>query len=81
MNMAHNGVGDDIFKNLMDSGLEREIKALTSWDGENVCVSLARAVEQAGNVLASRRARAAGSEARMLSVLCALRYTQLPCMI
>ncbi|KAL5494878.1 hypothetical protein ACEPAI_340 [Sanghuangporus weigelae] len=65
MNMAYNGVQDKVFVNLMDEGLKKEIEPLTKWDGDNACLLLARAVEEAGGVMASRRSRAAGGEARL----------------
>ncbi|KAL5519334.1 hypothetical protein ACEPAH_1017 [Sanghuangporus vaninii] len=65
MNMSHNGVQDKVFVNLMDEGLKKEIEPLTKWDGDNACLLLARAVEEAGGVMSSRRSRAAGGEARL----------------
>ena len=67
MCMSYNGVKDKVFVNLMDKGLKKEIDPSTKWEGDNACVLLAKAVEEAGGLMASRRTRGAGGEARLFS--------------
>ncbi|EJD03544.1 uncharacterized protein FOMMEDRAFT_154620 [Fomitiporia mediterranea MF3/22] len=65
INMSYNGVKDKVFENLMETGLKKEIEALTKWDADNACLLLAKAVQEAGGIMGSRRSRGAGADARL----------------
>ncbi|KAL5519333.1 hypothetical protein ACEPAH_1016 [Sanghuangporus vaninii] len=67
LNMSDNGIEDYVFADLMEAGLKAEIEPLTKWEGKNACILLAKAVEEAGRILAARRLRGASGEARLYS--------------
>ncbi len=66
INLSENGVGDDVFRNLMRSGLNETAAGLTCWDsGEphamaNLWINVARS----GGVITARLARIAAGESR-----------------
>ncbi|KAH8119803.1 RNA dependent RNA polymerase-domain-containing protein [Phellopilus nigrolimitatus] len=68
-NMSYNGVKDEVFVDLLEVGLKKEIDALTSWDGPNARTRLAKAVEDAGGVTGSRLSRLSGHDARMFGFI------------
>ncbi|KAL5476512.1 hypothetical protein ACEPAI_3369 [Sanghuangporus weigelae] len=65
--MSDNGIKDNVFVDLMEAGLKAEIEPLTKWEGKSACILLAKAVEEAGRIMAARRLRGAGGEARLYS--------------
>ncbi|KAG6873624.1 hypothetical protein C0995_013555 [Termitomyces sp. Mi166 len=64
INLSDNGVPSEIFVNLLKANLEEVVAVLTTWDGPDAMYNLWTAVERAGAVLHSRRARAAVGEVR-----------------
>ncbi|KAG5722445.1 hypothetical protein E4T56_gene2957 [Termitomyces sp. T112] len=64
INLADNGVPSHIFVNLLKANLKGVVAVLTTWDGPDAMYNLWTAVERAGAVLHSRRAREAVGEAR-----------------
>jgi RNA-dependent RNA polymerase len=57
MNMAHNGVPDAVFENLLKASLKEETASLTDWTRPHAMARLWAAVARAGNVPATRLQR------------------------
>ena len=68
LNLAHNGVPNDIFVRLMDEGLREEVNALRRWEGEHAMESLWTAVDIACGVTSSRLQRLAAGLQRALGL-------------
>ncbi|KAF7790007.1 hypothetical protein EIP86_000955 [Pleurotus ostreatoroseus] len=68
LNLAHNGVPNEIFVRLMDEGLRDEVNALRRWEGERAMESLWTAVDIACGVTSSRLQRLAAGLQRALGL-------------
>ncbi|KAH9484476.1 RNA-dependent RNA polymerase 1 [Psilocybe cubensis] len=65
INLAENGVPDQIFVDLFKTTLEELVTGLTTWDGPDAMFKLWMFVERVGGVVSSRRARECRTEARV----------------
>ena len=68
LNLHHNGVPKDIFVNLMKTGLEAEVEALTRWEGVSAMSLLWHAVNKSSGVSTQRLRRSAAGIQRALGL-------------
>ncbi|TFY77228.1 hypothetical protein EWM64_g6785 [Hericium alpestre] len=68
VNLSHNGVPDDVFKELLRKGMEEECSALTKWNGPEAMPLLWDAVNKVGRVTGMRVQKLAGGLSRALGL-------------
>ncbi|KAI0684509.1 RNA dependent RNA polymerase-domain-containing protein [Cytidiella melzeri] len=68
MNLEYNKVPKDLFVRLMEEGLQREVEALTKWDGPGAMPLLWNAINKASGVTMQRLQRTAMGMRRILGL-------------
>lgn len=64
VNLAENGVPEDVFSQLLKIGLSEMVSGLTHWEGEHAMMKLWYNVARVGGVMSARMARELGGESR-----------------